>query len=275
MISSIEAARVVQKRILDNCSVEDEKRLLIGEAFFIKPMFCFCVGVAFVRFFFAYVVSCCFLKRLFWGKVHRISAKGQTVSYAFFSDKQKTPILVRSWSWYRDFRLRRHRKKSNNSVVLPPWQRLRIEAFAHFVLSQYGLAPALLTYSMNTGMLLREYAKGMSLEEIVEKGVWKKLNETEKTEILLKILRAIQKMHAIGVIHGDLAPGNILFLGESLEEVSFIDFENAWFSRKRVGYMSQKEMYVEEWGRMLERAESVDKDLYLKMRNFLEREEIV
>ena len=275
MINSREAAGVVQKRILDNCLVKDEEKLLVGEVFFVRPVFSFCSGFSVLRFFLAYGVLCHFLRTLFWGKICKVSARGQTVSYAFSPHGEKTPVLVRGWSWYRDFRLRRSRKKYNGLPVLFPWQRLRIEAFAHFALSQYGLAPAFLSYSTKTGMFLREYPKGITLEYVAKEGIWKNLNGEDKEKLLLSIVRAIENMHSLGIVHGDLAPGNILFPDKSFENVFFIDFENAWFSRKNVEYISSEQMYSEEWKRMLERAEVLDKDLFLKMRVFLERENLV
>ena len=54
-----------------------------------------------------------------------------------------------------------------------------------------------------------------------------------------KALRALQRMHRYGVVHGDVHPGNIVHLAEDSSEIRFIDFGFSFLASDQAGHPEQ------------------------------------
>lgn len=69
--------------------------------------------------------------------------------------------------------------------------------------------------------ILAEYCSGITLQELIESGA--KLTSEEADNAITGILRAIDDIHAAGVIHRDIKPSNIVY-NPSSASVKVIDF---------------------------------------------------
>ena len=54
-----------------------------------------------------------------------------------------------------------------------------------------------------------------------------------------KAIRALQRMHMYGVVHGDVHPGNIVKVAENSPEIRFIDFGFAFLANEKAGKPEQ------------------------------------
>ena len=64
----------------------------------------------------------------------------------------------------------------------------------------------------NTAYLVMEYAKGQSLDDLLQKNG--PLNEEQTKDILFPILDGLKRVHAQGFLHRDIKPGNIIIREE-------------------------------------------------------------
>jgi len=95
-----------------------------------------------------------------------------------------------------------------------------------------GKLPAYLSsiFQLNTidecaGIVMR-YESGGSLDRLLYSpdAILKPLDIIEKFRILTGIARGLAELHAFGIVHGDLKPGNILLSGHTPAEVRLADF---------------------------------------------------
>lgn len=78
----------------------------------------------------------------------------------------------------------------------------------------------------NTAYIIMEYLDGESLKAKLEREG--KMGVEEAKPIILAILSALKKVHAVGIIHRDIAPDNIYILKN--EEVKLLDFGAARYA---------------------------------------------
>lgn len=78
-------------------------------------------------------------------------------------------------------------------------------------------------HANNTGYMVMEYAGNFSLQEYLERHGT--LAEAQLQAVIFPLLDALEKIHAKGMIHRDLKPGNILINAE--EQPVLIDFGSA------------------------------------------------
>lgn len=84
------------------------------------------------------------------------------------------------------------------------------------IMSNHGLAPKPVFFSENYSA--EEFVRGEKISDLL------KSDRKDASDILATSLRAISKMHLLGVVHGDLRPYNILLDGSCAR---FIDFEHS------------------------------------------------
>ena len=70
-------------------------------------------------------------------------------------------------------------------------------------------------------LIVTEFVKGNSLQVLIDEET--EMEGTKKTELIKDILRGTAYLHEVGVVHGDLKPGNIL-VTSSLGNAKICDF---------------------------------------------------
>lgn len=80
--------------------------------------------------------------------------------------------------------------------------------------------------------LVMEDFKGITLQRYISSSPCPKNNEglIEKLSLTLKLIKAIEDIHSAGIIHKNICTSNIL-INKSLENIKFINFENASLSK--------------------------------------------
>lgn len=102
-----------------------------------------------------------------------------------------------------------------NAALLDTAKRIEHEWTAYKKGSEAGLTPKPLWHAADA--LMCEYLPGRPLIAQIEKA------PDKAWEILLRAARAVQKLHAAGLVHMDCCPQNMI--GDALGNVYFIDFE--------------------------------------------------
>lgn len=92
------------------------------------------------------------------------------------------------------------RRKINNNLA--PYFQLR-DISSPYIARIYYVAS-----DGNQTLVIEEYVKGLTLNEILEQG--KVFGEEQVIQIALDISHGLEKMHAKGIIHRDVKPGNII-----------------------------------------------------------------
>ena len=110
------------------------------------------------------------------------------------------------------------------------------------IIKSYGVAKGILPPDLLTvlnfkrsqdpipgiGIVLR-YESGGSLDKILHKGFGSKKIPFQKKMFILKgIARGIAELHAVGIVHGDIKPDNVLLSSEINPIVRLADFGMSW-----------------------------------------------
>lgn len=77
-----------------------------------------------------------------------------------------------------------------------------------------------------TGYIIMEYLEGKTIKELLKEK--KKLEYNEAEKIILEVLKALEEVHALGIIHRDVAPDNIFIMKNG--QVRLLDFGAARYA---------------------------------------------
>ncbi len=75
-------------------------------------------------------------------------------------------------------------------------------------------------YALNTGYIVMDFIEGKPLSELYPAG--KPIEKAELVRIMLKLLRALEQLHARGIVHRDIKPANVMM--SAAGEPVLIDF---------------------------------------------------
>jgi serine/threonine protein kinase len=168
------------------------------------------------------------LDRYFIGKV--IGQGGFGITYLGFDDKFKTKIAVKEFFphgyAFREIHKDKHTVYSLTGEKTEFYNR-GLEKFIAEArrLAQFSGSPGIVNVrdyfnENNTAYIVMEFVEGEPLEKLLErKGT---LTEAETIEIFLPILKTLQRVHAAGILHRDIAPDNIMVEPEGTARL--IDF---------------------------------------------------
>jgi serine/threonine protein kinase len=156
------------------------------------------------------------LDRYFIGKV--IGQGGFGITYLGFDDKLKTKIAVKEFFpqgfAYREMHKDKHTVYSLTGEKTESFKR-GLQKFITEArrLAQFSGSPGIVNVrdyfnENNTAYIVMEFVEGEPLEKVLKRK--HKLTEAETTEIFLPILKTLQKVHAAGILHRDIAPDNIM-----------------------------------------------------------------
>jgi tRNA A-37 threonylcarbamoyl transferase component Bud32 len=149
-------------------------------------------------------------------KLRRLEGKG---GYTVFSAIDKAGLaryIIKVGNLFKGNKtMRIIRDKRRQYVYLDPPRRFRRENDILKVLSESGLGPHPIIASGN--YFIEEHVPGEKFSDLFRQG-------RADIAALLKILKAIARMHSLGVVHGDLRPYNVLMYDD---KISFIDFEHS------------------------------------------------
>jgi serine/threonine protein kinase len=156
------------------------------------------------------------LDRYFIGKV--IGQGGFGITYLGYDAKFKTKIALKEYFphgyAFREIHKEKHTVYSLSGDKTEFFNR-GIEKFIAEAkrLAQFSGSPGIVNVrdyfsENNTAYIVMEFVEGQPLEEIIEKRG--RLSEAEVTAIFLPIIKTLQKVHAAGILHRDIAPDNIM-----------------------------------------------------------------
>lgn len=77
-----------------------------------------------------------------------------------------------------------------------------------------------------TGYIIMEYLEGKTVKELLKEK--KKLEYNEAEKVILEVLKALEEVHALGIIHRDVAPDNIFIMKNG--QVRLLDFGAARYA---------------------------------------------
>jgi serine/threonine protein kinase len=156
------------------------------------------------------------LDRYFIGKV--IGQGGFGITYLGYDAKFKTKIALKEYFphgyAFRELHKEKHTVYSLSGEKTEFFNR-GIEKFVAEArrLAQFSGAPGIVNVrdyfsENNTAYIVMEFVEGQPLGDILEKRG--RLSEAEVTAIFLPIIKTLQKVHAAGILHRDIAPDNIM-----------------------------------------------------------------
>jgi serine/threonine protein kinase len=156
------------------------------------------------------------LDRYFVGKV--IGQGGFGITYLGYDAKLKTKIALKEYFphgyAFRELHKDKHTVYSLSGEKTEFYNR-GIEKFIGEArrLAQFSGSPGIVNVrdyfnENNTAYIVMEFVEGEPLEDILEKRG--RLSEAETIAIFQPILKTLQKVHAAGILHRDIAPDNIM-----------------------------------------------------------------
>lgn len=88
--------------------------------------------------------------------------------------------------------------------------------------------------------VIMEYLKGETLDQVIERG---KLSTDDFREVVLQVMEGMVAAQALGLVHRDLKPGNIMvnWLASGRFQIKILDFGLAKFSRQAVPQTQDQE----------------------------------
>jgi serine/threonine protein kinase len=156
------------------------------------------------------------LDRYYIGKV--IGQGGFGITYLGYDTKFKTKIAVKEYFphgyAYRELHKERHTVYSLSGEKTEFFNRGMEKFIAEAQrLAHFSGAPGIVNVrdyfnENNTAYIVMEFVEGEPLKSILEKRG--KLSEAETITIFLPILKTLQRVHAAGILHRDIAPDNIM-----------------------------------------------------------------
>jgi serine/threonine protein kinase len=156
------------------------------------------------------------LDRYFIGKV--IGQGGFGITYLSYDTKLKTKIALKEY-FPHGFAFRKvHKEKHTVYSLSGEKTEFFVRGLEKFVtearrLAQFSGSPGIVNVrdyfnENNTAYIVMEFVEGEPLEKLLEqKG---SLTEEETINIFLPILKTLQRIHAAGILHRDIAPDNIM-----------------------------------------------------------------
>ena len=105
------------------------------------------------------------------------------------------------------------------------------ESYNQMIAAQSGLAPTIheIWICKNKVMLIMDRIKGITLQAFLENA---KIDDSIKSRIIKKVSKAIENLHSIGILHGDLHSQNIMVMED--ESIIFIDFGHSLYFEKPI-----------------------------------------
>jgi serine/threonine protein kinase len=105
------------------------------------------------------------------------------------------------------------------------------EPYNQIIAAGHGLAPVIheIWNCKNKVMLIMDRIKGITLQRYLENV---HIDDSIKTHIIKKVFEAIDNLHAIGILHGDLHSQNIMVKEDG--SIIFIDFGHSIYFEKPI-----------------------------------------
>jgi serine/threonine protein kinase len=192
------------------------------------------------------------LDRYFIGKV--IGQGGFGITYLGYDDKFRTKIAVKEYYphgyAYREYNDEKHSIYSLSGDKAEFFERGLVKFIGEARrLAQFSGAPGIVNVrdffnENNTAYIIMEFIEGEQLSSVLKK--YGKLSETEAAAIFLPIIKTLQRVHAAGILHRDIAPDNIMIEPDGTARL--IDFGAAAEIDKEAATSAivVKHMYVPE-----------------------------
>lgn len=150
-------------------------------------------------------------------RLRYLEGKGSYTVFAVVDKNGRALYIIKVSNGYRGARTKNViENKRRQYRYLTPREKFSREEGILKILSKEGLSPTPVSFTDKYSV--EEYISGDKISDIVKSG------REDAPILILEALKAVSRMHSLGVIHGDLRPYNVLMEGD---RARFIDFEHS------------------------------------------------